>query len=550
MSLRNFDKCERCRKSPAIIECIECGTSQRALKMCYECDKNHHQMFDKDSAKSHQRIPIKFEAKPPLQSLQQMTKSPLRRKYPEGGELSKSPPLRSGRIGLDQQFASFDNQRNLQASQSYHTLYDQNLQQVSRVTPGFSNQSNSMLKNQHLAIGHHFMPQSMSRNQRAQAVATDSILSPRSSQYLQHDRKLDQDELRMSSSQSNVQNGTHYVPGSIVKFSQDFVRSPQNIHEKNLLEARQSEAKLRDIQMQSSKKDLHINSIASPINSIHHEQQNDNLTTYYQRMAEEYRQKFLDLEREFNHHRLQTSHDIQHTREETESRLNQRHQLEMDEVQRQLREITQQKDYQIHVMKQQISELEMNLSRECEQIESLQRLQGNLEKDYKNSFLEFENKQKDHDDRVERMQKDHEYQLSKFERLHQEEKESIKRDYEQLLKQTREDYQGCSQEMKTLLDLKSQEIQALQSQTKDQEEKFKKERIDYEDALHRDRYTTELFTMENERLKLAKQDFDRERDELISRISALENELKRGNLEKQVTKQKTKKLERIVYGKK
>lgn len=40
--LVDFDKCERCRKSPATIECAECGTINRSMKLCYDCDKSYH----------------------------------------------------------------------------------------------------------------------------------------------------------------------------------------------------------------------------------------------------------------------------------------------------------------------------------------------------------------------------------------------------------------------------------------------------------------------------------------------------------------------------
>ena len=54
----DYDKCERCRKAPATLECVECGTSQRGMKHCYECDKQYHKMFEKDG---HTRATIKFD---------------------------------------------------------------------------------------------------------------------------------------------------------------------------------------------------------------------------------------------------------------------------------------------------------------------------------------------------------------------------------------------------------------------------------------------------------------------------------------------------------
>ena len=54
-----YEKCEKCRRSPATIECFECSGSQaRGFKLCYECDKQHHSVYEKDK---HSRKPIKFD---------------------------------------------------------------------------------------------------------------------------------------------------------------------------------------------------------------------------------------------------------------------------------------------------------------------------------------------------------------------------------------------------------------------------------------------------------------------------------------------------------
>ena len=89
---------------------------------------------------------------------------------------------------------------------------------------------------------------------------------------------------------------------------------------------------------------------------------------------------------------------------------------------------------------------------------------------------------------------------------------NLKRDYEDLLKQVKDEYAQCTTEMKSFLDNKTLENGQLSAQMKELQDKHRKERCELEDALHKDKYTTELFTMENERLKLAKQDFDKERD--------------------------------------
>ena len=66
----------------------------------------------------------------------------------------------------------------------------------------------------------------------------------------------------------------------------------------------------------------------------------------------------------------------------------------------------------------------------------------------------------------------------------------------------------------------------------------------------RDKYSTDLFSMENSKLKQAKGDFDQEREQLIHKISNAEAETARHHLENKELKKKIKKLEKIVYGKK
>ena len=40
--LLDFDRCERCRKSPATIECQDCISDSGKMKHCYDCDKSYH----------------------------------------------------------------------------------------------------------------------------------------------------------------------------------------------------------------------------------------------------------------------------------------------------------------------------------------------------------------------------------------------------------------------------------------------------------------------------------------------------------------------------
>lgn len=99
-------------------------------------------------------------------------------------------------------------------------------------------------------------------------------------------------------------------------------------------------------------------------------------------MAEEYRAKYLELEKDFSLFKANHDYEIQKTRglvDDAEKRFNEKLQFEFDQMQRQYRDIITQKDHQIASQKNQIIELEMQIQREQDQIGSLERLQSNLE---------------------------------------------------------------------------------------------------------------------------------------------------------------------------
>ena len=59
------------------------------------------------------------------------------------------------------------------------------------------------------------------------------------------------------------------------------------------------------------------------------------------------------------------------------------------------------------------------VAQEGKDLINMQRLQNNLEIDYKQAFKDFEMKLREKDERIDRMQKDHDYQLSKLIRSHE-----------------------------------------------------------------------------------------------------------------------------------
>ncbi len=82
------------------------------------------------------------------------------------------------------------------------------------------------------------------------------------------------------------------------------------------------------------------------------------------------------------------------------------------------------------------------------------------------------------------------------------------------------------------------------------EHNIRRERAQIEDTLHKDSYQVDILTKENEALRIAKQDFESERESLYNEIRSQENEVERWFSENKELKKKVKKLEQILYGKK
>ena len=72
----------------------------------------------------------------------------------------------------------------------------------------------------------------------------------------------------------------------------------------------------------------------------------------------------------------------------------------------------------------------------------------------------------------------------------------------------KEEFSAVNSELKHVLGTRSLEISALNAELKDVSERHRRERTELEEHLHKDKYTTDLCAMENERLRQAKQDFD------------------------------------------
>ena len=114
----------------------------------------------------------------------------------------------------------------------------------------------------------------------------------------------------------------------------------------------------------------------------------------------------------------------------------------------------------------------------------------------------------------------------------------------------REEYQKCNEELRTIVEAKTNEIIQLQNELKSCDEKGRKQRQELEETLQKDRYTTDIYAMENEKLREAKTDFEQEREQFYNAVSELEKENQGFEEENKDLKRKIKKLEHILYGKK
>lgn len=62
--------------------------------------------------------------------------------------------------------------------------------------------------------------------------------------------------------------------------------------------------------------------------------------------------------------------------------------------------------------------------------------------------------------------------------------------------------------MKHIIDTKTDEVLNLSLKLKQEQESHKKERNELEDTLHKDKYQVDLYSMELEKLRQAKTDFE------------------------------------------
>jgi hypothetical protein len=88
----------------------------------------------------------------------------------------------------------------------------------------------------------------------------------------------------------------------------------------------------------------------------------------------------------------------------------------------------------------------------------------------------------------------------------------MKRDYEKLIQSIREEYQKCNTELRHIVESKNNEIIDISSKLRKVEEIHITLKREFDDTLKKERYTSDIFTSENEKFKKTKQDFEEERE--------------------------------------
>eukprot|EP00347_Sterkiella_histriomuscorum_P009567 403340711 len=620
MSARNYDKCERCRNSPATLECVECGTSTRPMKHCYECDRQYHKMFEKEN---HTRIPLKFETNASQnhgfnqqkshlqlsnnrqagidqrQPVHQKVSSPLRQNF---NDTSKSPLRQGDPVGFNvRQISGF----NISTEPAYKTPHFQTLetQPVQNQTYNQSNNNyqskvmygtltNSVARIDLLSpsqLNQQSMRDEYDRPQANVRFEDQALLSSRirdfSNEKSAYKRPpiIDYQALRNESVSPFRQKGlqeTYTFQDSQRLQNQHWqeqpnqLLSPRDQHQQSSrLAYSQSQAVLSNPQImrpQQSSSSL-LQSTMNAFNPPQHQQiqqhqsnhnhtlsasshiEGNDLTLYYQRMAEDYRAKYLELERDYIFLKNGHDYEVQRVRvqvEDVEKRFNEKLAFELQESERNFRDIIQKKDFQISQLQQQLLDMEARIESERQELITMSRVQSKIEKDYQDTYREFERSEKDNDEKLIRLQKEHDYQLSKQQRKFESEKDQMKKDYESLIDSLRSEYQMVNQELKNIIDKKTDEALNLSVQLKKEQELHRNQRSELEDTLQKDKYQVDLCTMENEKLRQARGDFESERESLYKEIKSMEAESDRLFSENKELKRKVKKLEHILYGKK
>ncbi len=104
--------------------------------------------------------------------------------------------------------------------------------------------------------------------------------------------------------------------------------------------------------------------------------------------------------------------------------------------------------------------------------------------------------------------------------------------------------------MKEIIETKKEELNKVQSSLLDSQTVHRSQRDQMEETLQKDQYTAELLSKENQVLKEAKSDWEKERNLLHNDIRSLEKENDQAHQDAKELKRKIKRLEHILYGRK
>ena len=157
------------------------------------------------------------------------------------------------------------------------------------------------------------------------------------------------------------------------------------------------------------------------------------MNNYYQRMADEYRKKFLDLEKDYIYLKNNNEYDsqkFQQQMDESQRRFQEKLPFELNEEKRNSREQLNEKELFISNLKQRMQDMEYKIEKDEQEFIQMQRLYTNLENDFKESIHNFEEQMHERDEQIERQKRQNELQVSKLVRSYEEQLKQQKQFYE------------------------------------------------------------------------------------------------------------------------
>lgn len=119
-----------------------------------------------------------------------------------------------------------------------------------------------------------------------------------------------------------------------------------------------------------------------------------------------------------------------------------------------------------------------------------------------------------------------------------------------MLSSVKSEHDKVTSELKQILQEKTEQLNETKKELVSSKTSYMSEKAELQHTLTNDKYTTDLNQRENESLRQAKADWDKERVDLVHKIDSLEKEADSVYTQNKALRTKVKKLETVLYGRK